>query len=86
MIEAGVPGYQATLWFAIMAPAGTPPDIIARLNRDINAVVAEPDVKKTLGSQFIYTQQSSPAEVRETIRADIEKWRALAVKAGVGAK
>ncbi len=86
MAEAGLPGYEATLWFAVMVPAATPADIVARLNRDINAALAEPDVKKTLASQFIYTKQSAPAEIRETIRADVEKWRALAAKAGLRAE
>ncbi len=86
MIEAGLPGYEATLWFAVMAPAGTSPEVVARLNRDINAAVSVPEIKKVLAAQYIYAQESEPSAVREAIRTDVEKWRALAAQAGMHAE
>lgn len=82
--EAGVPGYEASLWFAAMAPAGTPAPIVERLNKEINNALDSDDVKKALSSQHIEIEKSSTEEMRERIRADVEKWRAAAAQAGFG--
>jgi tripartite-type tricarboxylate transporter receptor subunit TctC len=82
--EAGVTGYEAALWFAAMAPAGTPAPIVERLNQEINRALDEDDVKKALSSQMIQIDKSTPAEIRERIRTDVEKWRDAAGKAGLG--
>lgn len=83
MAEAGLPGFEASLWFAVVAPAAIPPALLARLNREINAILGEPDVKRGLAAHAITVELSTPDALRETIRIDIEKWRAIAVKAGV---
>jgi len=83
MAEAGLPGFEASLWFAIVAPAALPPRLLARLNREINGIVSEPAVKKALAVQAIEADTSTPEEVRERIRADIEKWRAVAARLGI---
>jgi tripartite-type tricarboxylate transporter receptor subunit TctC len=86
MSEAGLPGFEASLWFAVVAPAAMPPGIVSRLNREINAILGEADVKKALAAQAIETELSTPEKLRERIRADIEKWRAIAAKAGIRAE
>ena len=83
MIESGLPGYEVSLWFAVVAPAATPAPIVARLNREINAFSQEPEVKKSLNAQAIDVEISTPDKLRERILAEIEKWRDIAAKAGV---
>jgi tripartite-type tricarboxylate transporter receptor subunit TctC len=83
MAEAGLPGFEASLWFAVVAPAALPPALLTRLNREINAILGEPEIKRALSAHAITVELSTPDALRETIRIDIEKWRAIAVKAGV---
>ncbi|HEY7301403.1 MAG TPA: tripartite tricarboxylate transporter substrate binding protein [Xanthobacteraceae bacterium] len=83
MAEAGLPGFEASLWFAVVAPAAFPPQLTARLSREINAIVNEPAVKRALAAQAIEAETSTPGELREFIRADLEKWRAVAARAGI---
>jgi tripartite-type tricarboxylate transporter receptor subunit TctC len=86
MSESGLPGFEASLWFAIVMPAATPPAIVARLNREINGILTEPDIKKALAAQVIHVELDTPDQLRERIRKDLEKWRALAVKVGIRAE
>jgi tripartite-type tricarboxylate transporter receptor subunit TctC len=78
-----VPGYEASALFGMGAPAKTPPEIIGRLNREINAVLAEPDVKKRLtelgGEPLIATPQAFGA----MIAAETEKWAKVVKSAGL---
>jgi tripartite-type tricarboxylate transporter receptor subunit TctC len=83
MAEAGLPGFEASLWFAVVAPAALPPPLLTRLNREINAILSEPEIKRALSAHAITVELSTPDALRETIRVDIEKWRAIAVRAGV---
>jgi tripartite-type tricarboxylate transporter receptor subunit TctC len=83
MAEAGLPGFEASLWFAVVAPAGLPPATVDRLNREINAILGEADVKKALAAQATQIELSTPEKLRALIRADIEKWRAVADKLGI---
>jgi len=83
MAEAGLPGFEASLWFAVVAPAALPAAIVNRLNREINAILGEADVKRALAAQATQIELSTPEKLRELIRADIEKWRAVANKLGI---
>jgi tripartite-type tricarboxylate transporter receptor subunit TctC len=83
MAEAGLPGFEASLWFALVAPARLPPQLTARLNREMNAILGEPAVKRALAAQAIEAETSTPDELRDFIRADLEKWRAVAARAGI---
>src|SRR5215203_705196 len=83
MTESGLSGFEASLWFAVVAPAAMPPAILGRLNRELNAILSEAEVKKSLKGQAIDIELSTPEKLRELIGADIEKWRAIAAKAGV---
>jgi tripartite-type tricarboxylate transporter receptor subunit TctC len=76
--EAGLKGYNAVLWLAAVAPAATPPDVVARMNRELRAVLAMPDVVDALKAQGIDAAPSTPDELRALITGDIDKWRKLA--------
>jgi tripartite-type tricarboxylate transporter receptor subunit TctC len=72
--EAGVPGYDATIWLGVMAPAGTPQPIIDKLNAGISEVLKRPDVKAAWEKQGAVPLMMSPAEFDKYLRDDIEKW------------
>lgn len=72
--EAGLAGYEVNSWYALLAPAGTPPDIIARLHRETIAALREPDMiakLKTLGADPV---GNSPEEFALFIRAELAKY------------
>jgi tripartite-type tricarboxylate transporter receptor subunit TctC len=72
--EAGVPGYDATIWLGIMAPANTPKPIVDKLNGEINKMLARADIKEMWEKQGAEPMAMSPAEFDKYLRADIEKW------------
>jgi tripartite-type tricarboxylate transporter receptor subunit TctC len=83
MEEAGVPGYEATLWVGVMAPAGTPPAIVDLLNSEINKILASPGVKDTLAKQGAIALSMTPAEFDAFLRAQIAKWEKVVNSAGL---
>jgi tripartite-type tricarboxylate transporter receptor subunit TctC len=72
--EAGVPGYEATIWLGIMAPAGTPQPIVERLNSAINTATKRPDVVDLWAKQGAVPMSMTPAEFDKFLRGDIAKW------------
>lgn len=72
--EAGVPGYDATIWLGFMAPAGTPQGIVEKLNVAINDAVAQPEIKKLWAAQGAVPMSMSTSEFDKYLRADITKW------------
>ena len=83
LIEAGVEGYEASLWMAVVAPAGTPAGIVNRLNRELTTVLQKEDVRASLVAQGLEPDPGAPEELRARIRADIQKWRDVIAKAGI---
>jgi tripartite-type tricarboxylate transporter receptor subunit TctC len=81
--EAGVPGYEATIWLGFMAPAGTPKAIVAKLNAEIGKVVSTPETKELWAKQGAVPLVMSPAEFDAYLRADIDKWANVIQKAGI---
>jgi tripartite-type tricarboxylate transporter receptor subunit TctC len=81
--ESGVPGYQASSWNGISAPAKTPKAIIDRLNREINAALAAPEVKQRLQDLGVEARASTPDALRELLLAEIAKWRAVIERAKI---
>jgi len=75
MIEAGVPDYEVTTFFGVVAPAGTPAAIVGTLNSTINEELRTPDVTETLGKIGAVPQPSAPADFAATIAAHFAKWR-----------
>jgi tripartite-type tricarboxylate transporter receptor subunit TctC len=72
--EAGVKGYETTIWLGVMAPAGTPRAVMERLNAEMTKVVNRPDVKKTWNDQGAVPMTMSIAEFEKYLHADIAKW------------
>jgi tripartite-type tricarboxylate transporter receptor subunit TctC len=83
--EAGVPGYEATIWLGVMAPAGTPRPVIDKLNAEINKVIERPDVKEAWGRQGAVPMVMSPGEFENYLRDDIEKWAKVVQQSGIKA-
>jgi tripartite-type tricarboxylate transporter receptor subunit TctC len=83
MDEAGVKGYEATLWFALMAPLGLPPAIAARLNRETVDILNSAEMKQTLAQQGFIQDPGTPDALLAQIRGDIVKWRDVIAKAGI---
>jgi tripartite-type tricarboxylate transporter receptor subunit TctC len=72
--EAGVPGYEATIWLGVMAPAGTPKPVADRLNAEIAKIVNSPEVKDAWAKQGAVPMTMTPDQFDKYLRADIEKW------------
>jgi tripartite-type tricarboxylate transporter receptor subunit TctC len=73
-IEAGVGGYEATIWLGLMAPAGTPKPVIAKLNAAVNAIVKRPDIEKLWSQQGAMPMSMTAEEFDKFLRGDIVKW------------
>ena len=78
--DAGVPGYEATIWLGLMAPAGTPKPIIDKLNAAVNAAVKRPDIVTLWTGQGAIAMSMTPAEFDSYLRSDIVKWADVAKK------
>jgi tripartite-type tricarboxylate transporter receptor subunit TctC len=72
--ESGVPGYEATIWLGIMAPKGTPPEIVNKLNTEIAKVVASPKVRDAWAKQGAVPMTMTPAAFGDFLEKDIAKW------------
>jgi tripartite-type tricarboxylate transporter receptor subunit TctC len=81
--EAGVPGYEATIWLGFMAPKGTPEAIVQKLNAEIQKVLKRDDIKQDWAKQGATPLLMSPAEFGDYINKDIEKWAKLIAMSGV---
>ena len=80
--EAGVPGYEATIWLGVMAPVATPRPVIDRLNAEIQKIVGRPDVREAWAKQGAEPMQMSPAEFDKYLREDIVKWERVVKLSG----
>lgn len=72
--EAGLPGYEATIWLGIMAPAGTPQAIVDQLNTEIGKIITRPDIKDAWAKQGAEPMTMTPAAFGTFLQGDIEKW------------
>lgn len=80
LAEAGLAGYDAALWMAIMGPANLPAPITARLNAEINAVLAESETRNLLAAQVVDAEPGTAASLRDLVAGDVRKWRELVDK------
>src|SRR6266705_4516799 len=80
--EAGVPGYEATIWLGLMAPAGTPKAVIDKLNAAVNAAVKRPEIIKLWTEQGVVPMSMNPEEFDKYLRGDIVKWAEVVKKFG----
>ena len=81
--EAGLPGYEATQWFGVLAPAGTPQAIVERLHKEIVTALKSPDVVKQLSTQGAQIVASSPEQFAAYIRTETKKWAEVVKAAGI---
>jgi len=81
--EAGVPGYEATIWLGIMAPKGTPKAIVDRLNQEIAKVIATPAIKDAWAKQGAVPMTMTPDAFGKFLEGDIAKWAKVIEKAGL---
>jgi tripartite-type tricarboxylate transporter receptor subunit TctC len=82
-IEAGLPDYIASGWFALLTPRGTPKPIVARLNKELAAAIADPAVRKRFQDVGAEPDSQSPEGAAKFISAEIVKWRGIITKAGI---
>ncbi|MFM9990428.1 MAG: Bug family tripartite tricarboxylate transporter substrate binding protein [Burkholderiaceae bacterium] len=84
-MEAGgsLANFQATSWNGLAVPSKTPRDVVMRLNKELQAVLSQPDVKKRLGDLSLYAQGSTPEQAAEILNADIRKWTDVISKAKI---
>ncbi|PIT73109.1 tripartite tricarboxylate transporter substrate binding protein [Limnohabitans sp. JirII-31] len=75
--EAGLPGFSYTLWGGLFAPAGTPVEVIERLNRDVNSVLAMPEIRSRLESDNVAVPKNTPAEFADYVRSEAVKFEKL---------
>jgi len=86
MIEAGVPNYEASLWIAMVAPAGTPANIVTRLNHEVNEALKLPQVKSAMAAQALDIDPGPPEALAARIRGDIDKWRKVITQGNIKAE
>ena len=72
--EAGLPGYEATIWLGLMAPGGTPKPVIDKLNAAVNAAIQRPQIVKLWAEQGASPMSMTPEEFEKYLRSDIAKW------------
>jgi len=84
--EAGVPGYEVTVWFGLVAPAGTPREVVQKLNAEALRILAMPDVRERFLAQGVEPAGGTPEQFAEHIRAQMAKWAKVVADAGVKAE
>jgi tripartite-type tricarboxylate transporter receptor subunit TctC len=84
--ESGLPGFEFNSWFAVMAPAGTPKDIVARLHAEILKALADPEVREKLNSQGLTSRGSSPEELRKATADQLARYARLMKQAGIASE
>ncbi len=85
MREQGLPGFTATVWWGLVAPAGTPPAVVERLNQAANKALADPAVRQQLSQVGVTISAGTPAAFGDFIRSETATWAAVIRKANVRA-
>jgi tripartite-type tricarboxylate transporter receptor subunit TctC len=81
--EAGVAGYEVTVWFGILGPAGMPPGIVRKLNSELNAILKMDDVKRRFEDQGVDPVGGPPSQFADHIGAEIRKWAKVVKDANI---
>lgn len=81
--ESGYPGFEALAWNGLFAPAGTPAEVVNRINADVNAVLKEPAVREALGKQGLIVGGGSAAEFKAYIESEGRQWGAVIKRVGI---
>ena len=85
LAEAGLPGYEATIWLGLMAPRATPPAIVQQLNAAVTKIVSQPEVRQLWQKQGATPLLMNPQAFEQYMRGDIEKWARVIQSAGIKA-
>ena len=85
VIESGVPGYDVSVWFGVLAPAGTPRDIVMRLNSDIVRIIATPDVTDKFLKQGVEPRTGTPEQFGDLLKSEVPRWAKVIKDAGIKA-
>ena len=83
LTESGYPGLEVLSWYGVLAPAGTPQDIVRKLNADINRILQAPDVRERLTALGTEPTGGTPEQFAETIKADTARWAKVVQDAGI---
>ena len=83
--ESGLPGYEAVSWYGVLAPAGTPRDIVTRLNTEVVRALKLPEVRQLMLAQGAEPVSESPEQFAALIKSDIAKWGDVVRKSGAKA-
>jgi tripartite-type tricarboxylate transporter receptor subunit TctC len=83
--EQGLPDLEVETWYALFAPAGTPADIVARLNREMNDYLKESDVRAVLEKQGLMPEGGAPQELGERVKRELARWTRVVKAAGIKA-
>ena len=81
--ESGYPGFESLAWNGFFTASGTPPEVVRRINADVNTVLREPAVRELLANQGLVTGGGSPEEFRAFIDAEGRKWGAIIARVGI---
>jgi tripartite-type tricarboxylate transporter receptor subunit TctC len=81
--EAGVPGYEVAGWYGVIGPAGIPQALVARLNREINAILNVPETREQLSLQGADPRTGTPEEFAAAMANDLKKWQKVVAAAGI---
>jgi tripartite-type tricarboxylate transporter receptor subunit TctC len=84
VIESGVPDYEVTAWFGVFAPAGTPAEVVNRLNAELTSVLSTPDMQEQLRKLGAEPETASPQAYARYVRAEADKWASVVHTAGIG--
>jgi tripartite-type tricarboxylate transporter receptor subunit TctC len=87
--EAGLPGFEITVWFALYAPKGTPQPVIAQLSKALQQAISDPETKARFagsGAQTVSPDRATPAALRTLLQAELDRWVPIIKKAGVTAE
>ena len=84
-ISTAVPGYEFELWWGLLAPAGTPPDVVARLNGAVNKIITRPEIAANFLREGAIATPLSPVQFGTVIAEDVERWKKLAKQQNITA-
>jgi len=83
MIEAGQPDFEISAWYVVLGPRGMPPEVVRRLNAEVNKAMQDPELRERLGSQGVDLVGGTPEEADKFIRSEIERWARVAKATGM---